>query len=161
MRWLRKGLPAVTASDGSVPRGGDAEDDDEEIARQEKMDEDEAMEEMGKGMGAPAKKKNGGDPDLGIPPLDEEQEYEWKWKVRCGDVDEVDRADCSAKDGGVQENFLLVMISHPSVVSCTTLMIILPIMLHRCMILQHIDVMARRGLRGGPTHECGTGLADR
>ncbi|KAK1923228.1 putative nucleolar protein [Papiliotrema laurentii] len=82
MRWLRKGLPAVTASDGSVPRGGDAEDDDEEIARQEKMDEDEAMEEMGKGMGAPAKKKNGGDPDLGIPPLDEEQEYEWKWKPK-------------------------------------------------------------------------------
>ena len=81
LRWLRKGLPAVTAADGSVPRGGDAEVDEEEILRQEQKDEDEAMEEMGKGVKAPAAPKNGGNPDLGIPALDEEQEYEWKWKV--------------------------------------------------------------------------------
>jgi ribosome production factor 1 len=81
LRWLRKGLPAVTAADGSVPRGGDAEVDDEEIERQEQKDEDEAMEEMGKGVRAPPAAKNGGNPDLGIPALDEEQEYEWKWKV--------------------------------------------------------------------------------
>ena len=84
LRWLRKGLPAVTAADGSVPRGGDAEEDDvdeEELARQEKADEDVAMEEMGKGIKPPSVKRKGGDPDLGIPPLDEEQEYEWKWKV--------------------------------------------------------------------------------
>jgi ribosome production factor 1 len=83
LRWLRKGLPAVTAADGSVPRSGDVqgdEVDDEEMARQEQADEDEAMAEMGKGVKAPSR-KDGGDADLGIPPLDEEQEYEWKWKV--------------------------------------------------------------------------------
>jgi len=81
LRWLRKGLPAVTAADGSVPRGGDAEVDDEEIERQEQKDEDEAMAEMGKGVKPPSAAKNGGNPELGIPALDEAQEYEWKWKV--------------------------------------------------------------------------------
>ncbi|EIW70093.1 hypothetical protein TREMEDRAFT_30267 [Tremella mesenterica DSM 1558] len=73
LRWLRKGLPAVTAADGRVPGGGDAEE--EEISRQEKMDEDEAAAEMGKEStevkGKPV-----------IPSLDEEQEYEWKWKPK-------------------------------------------------------------------------------
>ncbi len=77
LRWLRKGLPAVTAGDGQVPRGGDPDDVDEvEISRQEKKDEDEAMEEMGK-----ISKKGCSTQELGIPDLDEEQEYEWKWKV--------------------------------------------------------------------------------
>jgi ribosome production factor 1 len=87
LRWLRKGLPAVRAADGSVPRGGDveeADDDDDEAEQQERMDEDAALEEMGKGI-KPPKVKNGGVADMGIPPLDEEQEYEWKWKVCLSD----------------------------------------------------------------------------
>ena len=87
LRWLRKGLPAVAAADGSMPRGGDPDDvDEEEVATQEKADEDVAMEEMGNGVSAVEKKakdgaKDGGLADMGIPPLDEEQEYEWKWRV--------------------------------------------------------------------------------
>ena len=80
LRWLRKGLPAVTAGDGQVPRGGDPEVvDEEEVSRQEKKDEDEAMEEMGAGLGGQKKRVQNQEPV--IPPLDEEQEYEWKWKV--------------------------------------------------------------------------------
>ena len=80
LRWLRKGLPAVTAGDGQVPRGGDPDDvDEEEVSRQEKKDEDEALAEMGAGDGGP--KKQIQKQDLVIPPLEEEQEYEWKWKV--------------------------------------------------------------------------------
>ena len=56
------------------------EGDDEELARQEQADEDEAMAEMGKGIKAPSR-KDGADAERGIPALDEEQEYEWKWKV--------------------------------------------------------------------------------
>lgn len=81
MRWLRKGLPAVTASDGSVPRGGDAEVNNDEIDKQEQADEDEAMKEMSEGSSRNQKANDGAIPALGIPPLDEEQEYEWKWKV--------------------------------------------------------------------------------
>lgn len=87
LRWLRKGLPAVTAGDGSIPRGGDADDvdgesgDEGEMNRQEQMDEDEAMEEMGQGKAAPAPKSVPVDAGA-VASLDEEQEYEWKWKVR-------------------------------------------------------------------------------
>lgn len=120
LRWMRKGLPAVSAADGSVPRGGDAEDvDEDEINRQEQADEDEAMEEMGSGKasGSADKKKKqkdeNGNPDLGIPPLDEEQEYEWKWKVSpLLRYNEYRKADIhmsrSAKDGGLKTNILLM-----------------------------------------------------
>lgn len=80
LRWLRKGLPAVRAADGSVPRGGDPEEadaEDDDLARQERLDEDEAMEEMGKGV----KASTGNVTNLGIPALDADEEYEWKWKV--------------------------------------------------------------------------------
>ncbi|ORY31268.1 anticodon-binding protein [Naematelia encephala] len=82
LRWLRKGLPGVTSADGQVPRGGDKEDvdfdeDNVEVAREEKMDEDAAMEEMASGAGN-QKVQNG----PAIPALDEEQEYEWKWKPK-------------------------------------------------------------------------------
>ena len=80
LRWLRKGLPAATTSDGQVPRGGDPEGpeglDEIEVSRHEKKDEDEAMEEIGK-----VDEKVVNATQTGIPPLDEEQEYEWKWKV--------------------------------------------------------------------------------
>jgi ribosome production factor 1 len=90
LRWLRKGLPAVTAGDGQVPRGGDPEDiDEEEISRQEKRDEDEAMEEMGKGQ-----EKRASAQQMGIPPLDEEQEYEWKWKVSRISCNRLIRRSC-------------------------------------------------------------------
>lgn len=78
MRWLKKGLPSVTAPDGRIANGGDANEgnyDDAEVEKQEKADEDEAMGELGK---APAQNT---DQRPVIPPLDEEQEYEWKWKV--------------------------------------------------------------------------------
>ena len=77
LRWLRKGLPAVTAHDGQVPPGGDAEDVDEgEVSRQERKDEDAAMAEIGQ-----ASKQKVDLKEMGIPALDEEQEYEWKWKA--------------------------------------------------------------------------------
>jgi hypothetical protein len=38
------------------------------------------MVEMGKGVKPPSR-KDGADAERGIPALDEEQEYEWKWKV--------------------------------------------------------------------------------
>lgn len=84
LRWMRKGLPAVRAGDGRMPSGGDAGeeefaiDDDEEVEAQEKMDEEEAAAEMGQG---PAKNQNITPSGQAIPALDEEQEYEWKWKV--------------------------------------------------------------------------------
>jgi hypothetical protein len=124
---MRKGLPAVSAADGSVPRGGDAEDvDEDEINRQEQADEDEAMEEMGSGKasGSADKKKKqkdeNGNPDLGIPPLDEEQEYEWKWKVSPpADLKRSRGADACppflAKDGGVETNILLMNNTHSQV----------------------------------------------
>lgn len=108
MRWLRKGLPAVRAADGSVPRGGDPEADeadDEEIERQEKMDEDVAMEEMGQGVKPPTGKADGGSA-AGIPPLDEEQEYEWKWKVCSEQSDKLTRL---AEDGSISADILLVV----------------------------------------------------
>jgi ribosome production factor 1 len=78
LRWLRKGLPGVTAPDGSISRGGDVQVDEDE---DEKMDEDEAMREMGKGGGEGTTIGKMTDKEMGIPALDEEQEYEWKWKV--------------------------------------------------------------------------------
>lgn len=80
---MRKGLPSVRAGDGRMPSGGDkgeeefAIDDDEEVEAQEKMDEDEAADEMGKGV----PNQNVTPSGQPIPALDEEQEYEWKWKV--------------------------------------------------------------------------------
>jgi ribosome production factor 1 len=90
LRWLRKGLPAVTAADGRIPGGGDAEAEEsagedgagetDEMMRQERMDEDEAMREIGTAQ--PGKAKAKPIEELGIPSLDEEQEYEWKWKPK-------------------------------------------------------------------------------
>ncbi|KAK8850593.1 hypothetical protein IAR55_004512 [Kwoniella newhampshirensis] len=89
LRWLRKGLPSVTAPDGRAPIGGDAEaasdeemdgdEDAEEIARQEKQDEDAAMAEIGKPQTGKGKTTHG---EIKVPALDEEQEYEWKWKPK-------------------------------------------------------------------------------
>lgn len=79
LRWLKKGLPSVTAPDGRIAHGGDAEPtqaENEEMRRQEKAEEDDAMGELGKAPSAPQEQ---GYPV--IPPLDQEQEYEWKWKV--------------------------------------------------------------------------------
>jgi ribosome production factor 1 len=76
LRWLRKGLPAVTAADGRIPGGAGTPDENLEgqVDRQEQKDEDEAMMEM-----------NAGEPvqatTISVAPLDEEQEYEWKWRV--------------------------------------------------------------------------------
>ncbi|KAK4689253.1 ribosome production factor 1, partial [Tremellales sp. Uapishka_1] len=76
LRWLRKGLPTVTAGDGRIPGGEDVEAaDDEEVDEQEKMDEDEAVNEIGKEKKEPQR-------ETAIPALDEEQEYEWKWKPK-------------------------------------------------------------------------------
>lgn len=87
LRWMRKGLPAVTAADGRIPGGarGDGEEDAEDGEEatvpdeDEAMDEDAAMKEIGTAAGrtkAPTRE------ELGIPALDEEQEYEWKWKPK-------------------------------------------------------------------------------
>jgi hypothetical protein len=75
LRWLKKGLPSVTAPDGRIAHGGDQEpaEDTEELRKQEQAEEDDAMGELGK---APLQPQG-----PIIPPLDQEQEYEWKWKV--------------------------------------------------------------------------------
>ncbi|OWZ61448.1 ribosome production factor 1 [Cryptococcus neoformans Bt63] len=86
LRWLRKGLPSVTAPDGHASIGGDPADEiygatvgpsSEEIAQDELDEEKEALKEIGQ----PAKKKNVHE-GTEVPPLDEEQEYEWKWKPK-------------------------------------------------------------------------------
>jgi ribosome production factor 1 len=87
LRWMRKGLPAVTAADGRIPGGarGDGEEDAEDGEEatvpdeDEAMDEDAAMKEIGT---AAARTKAPTREELGIPALDEEQEYEWKWKPK-------------------------------------------------------------------------------
>ncbi|KAK6906516.1 ribosome production factor 1 [Kwoniella mangroviensis CBS 8886] len=91
LRWLRKGLPSVTAPDGRAPAGenDDEEDvdlssdeegvDEAELAQREKKDEDEAMAEMG----MPDKqKKQPKDTVIKVPGLAETGEYEWKWKPK-------------------------------------------------------------------------------
>ena len=82
LRWLRKGLPSVTAADGSVPRAGGKEEVDEAVIdRSEAREEDEAMEEMNGGSVKVPQMTAEKAEAVHIPPLDEEQEYEWKWKV--------------------------------------------------------------------------------
>ncbi|WVQ95473.1 hypothetical protein IAU59_002570 [Kwoniella sp. CBS 9459] len=80
LRWLRKGLPAVTAPDGRAPAGEN--DDDVDFSSDEegdKKDEDEAMEEMN---GPSEVGKKGKGKGIKVPKLDAEQEYEWKWKPK-------------------------------------------------------------------------------
>lgn len=102
LRWLRKGLPSVAAPDGHVSVGGDPADDiyagdingadvglsSEEIAQEEKDEEDEALKEIGQ----PAQKKNAYE-GTEVPALDEEQEYEWKWKVSGSSLGKASHVD--------------------------------------------------------------------
>lgn len=76
----------MTASDGRIPggAGGDGEEGEEGEEgdageEDEKMDEDEALKEIGKPQ-APGKAPTR--EEMGIPALDEDQEYEWKWKPK-------------------------------------------------------------------------------
>lgn len=80
LRWLRKGLPTVTAADGRIPGGGDADDlnTSRDIEDDERKDEDQAMEEMQAGVEPPARNK------IVVPALDQEEEFEWKWTVSGG-----------------------------------------------------------------------------
>lgn len=100
LRWLRKGLPGVLTADGVAPHAknadqeseeeeeGDEEDEEktkEDVEMADAPEQDEAGEVEGESTGKKGKKKeknvvNG----IKIPALDEEQEYEWKWKV-CGE----------------------------------------------------------------------------
>lgn len=90
----------MTAGDGQVPRGCDPEDIDEvELSKQEKKDEDEAMEEMSSGPGKRPRAQ-----EMGIPALDEEQEYEWKWKVSGATLNQTRLTSWLAEDGSVQED---------------------------------------------------------
>lgn len=107
LRWLRKGLPSVLAADGVAPRSGEkaeVDDDDDDIEADENagegdVDMDENMERTDKptegGEGdededddeeeeegdKKVKKSKGEVNGVKIPALDEQQEYEWKWKV--------------------------------------------------------------------------------
>lgn len=113
LRWLRKGLPAVTAQDGRVPGGAgkDHDDDDEEPMddEDESMEEQAAMGEIGKKSAQPAKSTRDKEAEMGIPALDEEQEYEWKWKVCLATNFNIGiELTASAKDGGVPADILLV-----------------------------------------------------
>ncbi|WVR08670.1 hypothetical protein IAU60_005728 [Kwoniella sp. DSM 27419] len=79
LRWLRKGLPSVTAPDGRAPAGEN--DDDVDFSSDDegdKKDEDEAMAEMTN----PSAKNVKGKKGLKVPKLDEEMDYEWKWKPK-------------------------------------------------------------------------------
>lgn len=118
LRWLRKGLPSVTAPDGHASIGGDPADEiygtevgpsKEEIAQDELDEEDEALKEIGQ----PAQKKNVYE-GTEVPPLDEEQEYEWKWKVSCSSFNKACYMSMLmvrfiAEDGSIEENLLFMM----------------------------------------------------
>ncbi|WWC98462.1 hypothetical protein V866_005353 [Kwoniella sp. B9012] len=90
LRWLRKGLPSVTAPDGTAPAGENDDEDvdlssdeegvgEAELAEREKKDEDEAMAERG----MPDKQKiPTKDTGIKVPGLAETGEYEWKWKPK-------------------------------------------------------------------------------
>ena len=73
LRWLKKGLPSVTAPDGRIAHGGN-DDLDKVDLEAERKEEDDAMGDIGSGT-TPAQQ------GPIIPPLDQEQEYEWKWRV--------------------------------------------------------------------------------
>jgi len=99
LRWLRKGLPAVGAADGVAPTNAgesdeevDDEADDGEIG-DEAMNDEMEVDPRDDGEGdvdeAEQKEKNKGKKGVGkakggqtIPALDEQQEYEWKWKPK-------------------------------------------------------------------------------
>lgn len=83
----------MTARDGHVLDGanGDGESDEEGGYADDDDDEDmekQALEEMGQGKKTKGKEINIGAKisraELGIPALDEEQEYEWKWTPKMG-----------------------------------------------------------------------------
>lgn len=97
LKWLRKGLPAVTGGASTavpVAPGVDDEDEEDEDAEEEEGGK-EAADEDGEGEGkevgsdeegdddetAPAKAK-GKQAKRTIPPLNQQGEFEWQWKVR-------------------------------------------------------------------------------
>jgi hypothetical protein len=86
------------------------------MRRQEKAEEDDAMGELGKAPPAPQEQ---GYPV--IPPLDQEQEYEWKWKVCLPlSCDSGMVLISIAKDGGFQAYLLLVVCRFsPNYFLCT------------------------------------------
>ena len=65
----------MTAPDGRIAHGGDADDSGKVDEAAERQEEDDAMGDIGKPPPAV-----GGEGPI-IPPLDQEQEYEWKWRV--------------------------------------------------------------------------------
>lgn len=88
LRWLRKGLPSVLAADGVAPhaknadKASDEEDVEEEEGKDVAMDEDMVKNDQEEEVAGNQKEKNVVN-GVKIPALDEEQEYEWKWKVRA------------------------------------------------------------------------------
>jgi ribosome production factor 1 len=93
LKWLRKGLPAVTggastavpvapgaeeeSEEEEVAEGGDGDDAEETFIEKEvqegEEDDEDAEEEH------PAPQKGG---KRKIPPLNQQGEFEWQWKVR-------------------------------------------------------------------------------
>jgi hypothetical protein len=141
LRWLRKGLPAVGAADGVAPTNAgesdeevDDEADDGEIG-DEAMNDEMEVDPRDDGEGdvdeAEQKEENKRKKGVGkakggqtIPALDEQQEYEWKWKVSCLleetcpvpapvgmliTAGTAHHTPMTAKDGGLQEDFLPMM----------------------------------------------------
>jgi len=107
----------VTAPDGRIAHGGDADDNGKVDEAAERQEEDDAMGDIGKP--PPAVGQEGPI----IPPLDQEQEYEWKWRVspfhlhhhlysyfQCMYRDRGKTLMDIAKDGGFETNFLFVNI---------------------------------------------------
>lgn len=76
LRWLKKGLPSVTAPDGRIAHGGDDDYNNKVDEAAERQEEDDAMGDIG------TSNPSAGQQGPIIPPLDQEQEYEWKWKWR-------------------------------------------------------------------------------
>ncbi|WVO12900.1 hypothetical protein L204_100508 [Cryptococcus depauperatus] len=84
LRWLRKGLPSVTASDGRTTTSGDpeemseSEDDNNQtdLHRREKEVQDVIMNNTSQSI------KERVSEAVTVPALDEEQEYEWNWKPK-------------------------------------------------------------------------------
>jgi hypothetical protein len=115
LRWLKKGLPSVTAPDGRIAHGGndDLGNLDKVDLEAEQKEEDDAMGDIGT---TPTQQ------GPIIPPLDQEQEYEWKWRVSPF-LHHREELMSIAKDGGFEENFLFVdspayLCMYPSFSSC-------------------------------------------
>jgi hypothetical protein len=103
LKWLRKGLPAVTGGASTAvpvaPGADESEDEDEEVDDAEEATPEKAANDAEEGVDEAEERAEGSDEDAEeeeeatpatkgkkskrtIPPLNAQGEFEWQWKVR-------------------------------------------------------------------------------